>query len=69
MASASVPASRRTDLRSDSTKLSRKEAARKILALIECDMTKKEFTEVEKNQVAKQLARRIDQAIAARRKS
>lgn len=52
-----------------SSKLSRKEAARKIISLIECDMTKRELTEVEKNQATREFAGRIDRAIAARRKS
>jgi hypothetical protein len=69
MASTAVPTSRRAAARSESARLSRKEAAQKIIALIECDMTKKELAEIEKNKLAKQFVRAVDGAIAARRKS
>jgi hypothetical protein len=61
--------SSRQQSRSTTPKLSRKEAAKKIIALIECDMTKKEMTEVEKNRATKNFAQAIDHSIAARRKS
>jgi hypothetical protein len=70
MASTATPStSQRIANQKDAPKLSRKEAARRILGLIECDMTKRQLTEVQKNQLAKQFARNVDRAIAARRKS